>query len=162
MIKVQKAKKEKRKTMKAIDVELAVVEYLNPRANLIVPNVFWGMFDHECDLLVVTRAGFAWEIEIKVTPADLKKDKEKRHQHLDKKIKDLYFAMPYYMEKYVEHVPEHAGIILVRQSGRCQLFRKPKSIPKPYRFTDEDRYRVARLGALRIWGLKKKMAKQEV
>lgn len=159
---IKKKKQEKPKRLKAVDVELAVVNYFNPRTCLIVPNVWWGMFDHECDLLIVTKAGFAWEIEIKVSVADLKLDKNKRHGHLDKKIKDLYFAMPDYMESHIEHVPAHAGIILVKQNRQCTMLRKPKSAPKPYKFTDEDRFRVARLGALRIWGLKKKLMKRDI
>ena len=68
--------------MKAIDIELAVSNYLNPRTNLIVPNVHWGMCLHECDLLVITRSGYAWEVEIKVSRVDLIKNKEKKTRSL--------------------------------------------------------------------------------
>jgi len=146
--------------MKAIDIEIAVANYFNIRQNLIVPNISWGLFIHECDLLVITKAGYAWEVEIKVSRSDLIKDKEKRHGHFDKRIKDLYFAMPEAMEKDIEHVPERAGIILVNDRLRCKTLRKPQSNKNAIPFTDKEKFQVARLGALRIWGLKKKLTKR--
>lgn len=143
--------------LKAIDIEIAVAEYLNVRTNLIVPNVSWGLFLHECDILVITPAGYAWEVEIKVTKADLIKDKEKRHDHRNKKIKDLYFALPYYLEPYIEHVPARAGIIFVDENLRCKTFRRPRPNKAAYRFSEAERYKVARLGSMRIWSLKKKI-----
>lgn len=77
----------KRKKLKTIDIEVAVATYLNVRTNLIVPNISWGMFLHECDLLVLTPAGFAWEIEIKTTKADLIKDQKKNMVTITKKLK---------------------------------------------------------------------------
>ena len=48
------------------------MNFFNYRANLIVPNISWGLGLHECDLLVLTSSGYATEIEIKVSKADLK------------------------------------------------------------------------------------------
>jgi hypothetical protein len=148
--------------LKAVDIELAVSEYLNPRTNLIVPNVHWGLDIHECDLLVITKAGYAWEVEIKVSKADLMKDGAKRHDHKDRRIKDLWFAIPKHLEPFIEHVPERAGIILVDGKYRCKKLRDPVSKKRPYKFSDEERYNVARLGALRIWGLKQKIRDMEI
>jgi len=142
------------------EMEIALSLYFNRRTNLIVPNVSWGMFNHECDLIVLTPAGYAWEIEIKVDKYDLIKDKLKRHGHKDHRIKYLYFAIPQYLEKYIEHIPAHSGIVIVSESKwgyskyMCRTIRKPSAIQKPYKFTDKDRYKIARLGALRIWTLK--------
>ena len=149
----------KKKKLKTIDIEIAVASYLNVRTNLIVPNISWGMFLHECDLLVLTPAGYAWEIEIKTTRSDLIKDKKKRHGHRNGKIKYLYFAMPDYLEHCVEHVPERAGVILVNDKLRCRTHRRPKFNKSAYRFSQDERYQVARLGSMRIWGLKKKLCK---
>jgi len=145
--------------LKAIDIETAVANYFNIRTNLIVPNISWGMFLHECDLLVVTPAGFAWEIEIKVTRADLIKDKDKHHGHYNRKIKDLYFAIPDYLEYCIEYIPDRAGIIIVNERLRCKTVRRPILNKNPYKFSIEERYKVARLGSMRIWGLKKKLTK---
>ena len=115
-------RKSKSQKLKAIDIELAVSGYLNPRQNLIVPNVHWGLGIHECDLLVITQAGYAWEIEIKVSKADLIKDGKKRHGHIDFRIKELWFAIPKYLEPHIEHVPKHAGIIVVDDKLNCKNF----------------------------------------
>ena len=147
------------------EMECAVAAFLNPRVNLIVPNVSWGMDLHECDLLVITKAGYAWEVEIKVTKADLKKDAQKWHQHRDSRIKHLYFAIPNYLEDSVEYVPERAGIIVVNsaipdrydQPPRCRRIRAAQTNRAAQPFTDAERYKVARLGALRIWPLKRKL-----
>ena len=151
----------KRKKLKTIDMELSLATFFNARTNLIVPNVHWGLDIHECDLLVITAAGYGYEVEIKVTKADLKKDAEKGHGHFDRRIKFLYFAIPDYLEEHIEYIPARAGIILVNSSvgnngGTCEVIRKPEQTSK-YKFTESERYQVARLGALRIWGLKRKV-----
>lgn len=149
------------KTLTALDIEIALAEYFNPRANLIVPNVSWGMFLHECDLLVITKAGYAWEVEIKTTKQDLIRDKLKRHNHNSNKIKFLYFAIPDYLLNHQEHIPERAGIIAVKYDDYrryrpiyCKRVRMPQ-VNSKYKFTTEERYQIARLGAIRIWNLKR-------
>lgn len=146
------------KKLKTIDIELALCSFLDYRVNLIVPNVSWGMFSHECDLLVLTKSGYASEVEIKVDKYDLIKDKLKRHKHKDyrNRIKYLYFAIPFYLEDCIDHIPGHAGVIIVGEDLRCKIIRKPKRIGK-YKFSMEERYQIARLGALRIWNLKRKI-----
>ena len=156
-------------------MEVALMRMFEPRVNLVVPNISWGLWIHECDLLVLTKAGYAYEIEIKVSRADLIKDKEKNHQHFDTRIKFLYFAIPEHLKKDIEHIPERAGIIIVKkvQSERldlktrkwieceylvCDVLRKPEK-NSGYKFTEEERYQVARLGTMRILGLKQKILK---
>ena len=63
------------------EMECAVARYMDFRTNLVVPNVSWGFEVHECDLLIVTKTGYAYEVEIKRSKADLKKDIEKKHGH---------------------------------------------------------------------------------
>ena len=144
-------------TLKTLDIEIAVANYINPRVNLIVPNISWGMSLHECDLLVITKAGYAWEIEIKVTKADLINDIKKRHGHHSPKIKNLYFAIPDYLTPYIERIPDRAGVLIVNKRHRCKEIRRPKSNKNAYKFSDKERYNVARLGSMRIWGLKRKL-----
>jgi hypothetical protein len=159
--------------LRAVDIELAVSAHFGVRANLIVPNVSWGLRVHECDLLILSKAGYATEVEIKVTKYDLIKDKDKKHAHVNVKIAALYFAIPDYLENCIEHVPEHAGIITVGQKqmirrygthGPLVEFTDVAVLRKPrphynYKFSDKERYKLARLGAMRIWGLKKKIVK---
>ncbi len=150
-------------------MEVALANFLDYRANVIVPNIWWGLSGwYECDLLVVSKAGYLTEIEIKITRADLRADKKKAHGHRCPGIKYLFFALPDYLEHCIDMVPERAGIILVRPESvdyesnpfwapRCRQIRpaqRNKSAPK---VSDEDRYKIARLGAMRIWRLKRKL-----
>ena len=110
------------------EMECCVASFLNYRSNLIVPNVSWGMALHECDLLVITKAGYAWEVEIKVTKADLKKDSEKWHGHRSSRIKHLFFAIPTYLQDAIEYIPERAGIITVAPADE-KVWGRTRKIP---------------------------------
>ena len=155
--------------IKTKEIELLVASYFKWRPNLIIPNVSWGMFHYECDLIVLTQSGYMYEVEIKVSLSDLKKDMEKKHGHFNEKIKYLYFAIPEYLEKHKEYIPDRAGIIVVRRinnggsnNGDLYLdFIKYPEQNSKYKVTDYERYQLARLGALRIWGLKAKLLEQE-
>lgn len=155
--------------MKTKEVELAVSNLFGIRKNLIVPNISWGFLgmNYEADLVVVTRSGYAKEIEIKVSKADLIKDKSKKHNHDCIKFKELYFAIPKELLKDIEHIPERAGIIV------CEKFlyenktyykgHFEREAKKTYadKLTLQEQYELARLGSLRIWDLKRKLlAKQ--
>lgn len=146
-----------KRKLRCLDLEVAVAQRFNPRANLIVPNVSWGLFMHECDVLIVSRAGFATEIEIKVSKQDLIKDKEKSHGHKHSKISRLYFAIPSKLMPHIEHVPAHAGIIEVRHDLPA-VIQRPAPLLNKYKFTPAEMFQVARLGTMRIWTLKKKLA----
>ena len=150
------------------EMEVALSAWINCRVNLIVPNVSWGLSGlHECDLLVVSKAGYLTEIEIKITRADLRADKKKWHGHNSLRIKRLFFALPEYLENCIDMVPERAGIILVRPKPnvpgkypyhpRCREMRPAQRNKAAQKISDADRYKIARLGALRIWDLKRKL-----
>lgn len=159
--------------LSTLDMEVELSKYLNFRVNLVVPNVSWGMFSHECDLIRLTPAGYCSEIEIKVSLSDLKKDKTKRHNHTDggrygkNKIKYLYFAIPEYLEKHIGHIPERAGILVVheyRHGGgtlRTKEIRAPK-MQCNYKFSEKERVKLLSLMAMRIWGLKAKLSKSKI
>lgn len=142
-------------------IEYEVAQYFNPRVNLIVPNVSWGMFfNHECDLVVVTPFGCCYEVELKNSASDLRKDQQKPHKHLSKKIKGLYFGIPWYLCDDIEAIPEHAGIIVVGANFNCVGNTKRVRMPKPvndYRFTSKDFMCLYRLASMRTWTLKQKL-----
>ena len=146
----------------AAEIEFAIAtQYFNTRQNLIVPNVSWGLGLHECDLLVLTTAGYAYEVEIKVSKADLVKDKLKKHGHSSNSIKKLYFAIPAKLAKHIEHIPRHAGVIVVTTTGLCRLIAEAEMNKHAPKFSDAERLQLARLGALRIWGMKEKLLNQK-
>ena len=135
------------------DIEIAVVRYFNPRANLIVPNVSWGFNLHECDLLVITAHNYAYEVEIKVSKSDLYRDKYKTHKHISERIKRLYFAIPETLLPYISEIPERAGIIVVDKHRQCHRFREAQ-VQTKYKISEHEKFVLARLGTLRFWSLK--------
>ena len=160
-------RKEKIKIKKitTLEMEGTLAKFLNYRSNLIVPNVFWSFFRHELDLCVLSKSGYCTEVEIKISKADLIKDKEKKHGHIDSKIKYLYFAIPRYLMSEIEHIPERAGIIEVFQSNYddsgwwARIVRGPEQNPSKYKFSEADRVELMRLLCMRIWKLKRDLSK---
>ena len=75
--------------MKTLEMEIALMRKFDVRRNIIVPNICWGMNLHECDLLSITKKGYATEIEIKVSKPDLRADRDKTHGHRSNKIEFL-------------------------------------------------------------------------
>ena len=139
-------------------VEIAIAKHFKPRVNLVVPNVSWGMgISYECDIVVLTKSGYAYEIEIKVSRGDLVKDGKKRHQHNDGRFRYLWFAVPMSLLKHIEFIPARAGILGVTSKGRVHVLANPVINQHAPRWSDWDRYKLARLGCLRIWPLKEKI-----
>ena len=64
------------------------------RQNIVVPNVDWGFLNHEADLLILSKANYLTEVEIKRTWADFMADFKKKHTHYDKKLSHFYYAVP--------------------------------------------------------------------
>jgi len=151
------------KKLNILDIEIALMQHLNIRQNIIVPNVFWGMgFMHECDLFVMSKNNYGHEIEIKTSRADLKADLKKWHGHRNDKISRLSFAIPDYMEKDIALIPEKAGILIIErvryehsEEFYIRVFEKRRAkINNRYKFTDKERCKLAELGCMRILGFK--------
>lgn len=167
----------KKKTKKPIklsekDIILALTQKGNPHdlsSHLVVPNVAWGLGIHECDLLSVTKAGYATEIEIKISVADTKKDMDKKHNHESNKLKYLYFAMPEDIyDKAKEFVPKRAGIYIVkaymwRKQMRYKVIqkRKPKVNKDHRKLTDEEYVQLQRLAAMRYFSLLRRYVREK-
>jgi hypothetical protein len=136
------------------EIQIGLARYFDYRKCIIVPNVSWGMFsDRECDLIVMRSTGYLAEVEIKISVADLKKDLEKHHHHFSFRIKELYFAMPEKMVTSCHLVPEHAGIIIMRKGLGVDLIRKAEVNKQARALTDKEQFKLARLGAIRVWPL---------
>lgn len=137
------------------EIELAIANHLGIRTHLIIPNISWGLGVHECDLLVLSKSGYATEVEIKVSASDLKADTQKGHGHKSKKIKYLYFAIPSYLCNYIEFIPKRAGIFIITSTNRVFCIATPEQNKDARPLTLQEQCDMARLGALRIWGLKR-------
>lgn len=145
-------------------IEVAVALLLNYRIYTIVPNVSYGLgLIHECDMLALDRNDRFTEIEIKISPSDLKADFTKSHGHKSEFISKLVYAMPEWMcEKYEEIIPSNCGIISVynvRDQGQSPIYkaehwrmvRHDKTKAKPSRTIIR---KFMELGCMRIWSLK--------
>jgi len=137
--------------------------------HLVVPNVSTGLAIHECDLLSVTNARYATEIEIKISVADTKKDKLKKHQHKSNKIKYLYFAMPLdILDKARQYIPEHAGIYSVksyywRKQLRYKVIkeRPAKVNPNHRKLTVKEYAQLQRLAAMRYFTILRRYVREK-
>lgn len=154
------------KKINTLDIEVVMMKHLNIRQNLIVPNISWGMDVggrslHECDLLALSKSGFATEIEIKISKADLLKDKDKRHGHNHKAIANFYYAVPENLKQIaLKSIPTRAGLFVVREYNNRHVVSKVKGcvrISNPIKWSEKDRMKLARLGTMRILGLKQKV-----
>ena len=65
-----------------LEMEIAVMRWLGIRQNLVVPNVSWGLLNYEADVVSLTPSGYATEVEIKVSKADLLADFKKGHSQI--------------------------------------------------------------------------------
>jgi hypothetical protein len=152
----------------AQDIEVVLARHFNYRANIIVPNVSWGLgLRYEADLVVLRKSGYADEIEIKVTASDIKADLKKKVQHDSAFFRRLWFAVPAGLEDHPD-IPERAGIICI--SGRATRYKpdglgvtiiRQAKIRKHCRKMDErKKMKLLSLGCMRIWSLKEKLGKE--
>jgi len=158
-----------RNKMKTLDIEIAIMQHIGIRQNLIVPNVSWGISSktlnlHECDVLSLSKSGYATEYEIKVSKYDLLKDKEKWHGHYHEYIAYLFFAVPEKLKDIaLTNIPVRAGLFIAKKdpSGLIYVTQIKTCLrnKKAVKWTDEDRCKLARLGTMRILKLKEKIQK---
>jgi len=146
--------------MKTIDVEVALMEKYKVNKKIIVPNVSWGLNIelHECDLLILTRTGYATEIEIKISKSDLLKDKDKLHSHNHNHIKTFYFCVPEKLQEIaLKEIPERAGLYVITNKHKIMEIKKPINNKECVKWSEELMYKLAKLGAMRILNLKKRI-----
>jgi hypothetical protein len=148
----------KRYKYSTLELEVAIARQYNPRRHIIVPNVSWGANIHECDLLILSKSGYATEVEIKVSLSDLKKDFTKKHKHDSDKIKYLWYCVPdYHKDIALELIPEKAGLLIAQRYQNKTLIthvRESTARVNCKKWSDEEMMNVMRLGCMRIWNLK--------
>ena len=170
------------------EIEYWLAKKFNYRQNIVVPNISWGLsagYDHdghECDLIVLRPSGYAAEIEIKRSLADLKAENKKRHIHASNIIREFWFAIPAdILDKSLSLslIPDRAGVMTyerctynfskwtskgyqpVSQSVlKIKEHRKPKINTKAVRFSVKQREKLLQLAHMRIWTMKRQMYKE--
>jgi hypothetical protein len=140
------------------EIERAVANWFGIRTHVIVPNLAGALLPYECDLVVLSKAGYLYEIEIKTLRSDLIRDRKKRKWvyyddlHI---IRKLWFAIPEMLEDAIMYIPQKAGILVINESGHIQEIRKPIIDNMARKLTSKEQFTLARVGAMRIWALKK-------
>jgi len=138
------------------------MNYFIVNKKIIVPNVSWGLGIglHECDLLVLTPAGYATEIEIKISKQDLLNDKNKLHQHKHNHIKTFYFCVPEKLKDIaIEEIPTRAGLFVINAKFKIKEVRKPNNNKECVKWDKQLMFKLAKLGTMRILTLKKNIIK---
>ncbi len=156
--------------MTTLQIEIALMRGLEFTKNLMVPTVkAGGLVRFETDMLMLSKAGYATAIEIKISKSDLKADSKKAHikntgkviygkswkEKYFPKVKYFYYAVPDdLLELALTTVHKDFGIYTVR--GKSIFIARPAKVISNYKWNDKERYALARLGALRIFGYKLK------
>ena len=160
--------------MTTLQMEIALMSWLDIREHIVVPNVSWGLCHdlHECDIISLTHSGYATEVEIKISKEDLLADKAKAHDHKHKLIKYLYYAVPDEMKNFaLENIPENTGLLVVRDytpgkshrylKHHVRVVKNPGINNNVVKWSPKRTNKLARLGTMRILGLKHKLEKKE-
>ena len=120
---------------------------------MVIPNVSWGFLRYEADMLVITKAKFCTEIEVKVSMSDWKQDFAKRkHKIPDNRIKYQYYAAPKTLAlRYTElELPPGWGIISVDDSAGIEILKEAEA-RKSRPVTDKELLILSRLACFRVW-----------
>lgn len=160
-------------TLTLAQIELGIANYFNYRTNIVVPNVSWGLLNHEADLIVMSNAGYLTEIEIKRSWSDFLADFRKSHTHDDDLISWYYYAVPKSIsqkcrERLSEIDPRKKWGLLEYSEfdGWCYVDlvyypnNKTEHLTRK-KLSSKDQFQFARLGAMRTWSLKNKIIKFE-
>lgn len=125
------------------------------RNYLTIPNVSWGFLFYEADLLIISKARYATEIEVKISMQDWKRDFEKRKHRpglRDGRIKYQYYACPLKLaERYQElELPQGWGVIAVDDSEGIKILKEAET-RNAKKISDKELLILARLVCFRIW-----------
>lgn len=144
-----------------LDIEIAIAKYFGYRQHVIVPNISWGLgFQHEIDVLVMTKSGYCTEIEIKTSRSDLKRDLLKSHQHKSSKIRNHFLAVPRRLvELGLEIFPTHWGVLSIDEESRFVEKRRDCIRNKDARALSlAEIQHLYELASMRTWSLKETLA----
>lgn len=150
------------------------------RNDIIIPNLSWGLLNHEADLAIINKSGYLTEIEIKRSIEDLRADFKKDIFHNDEKVYRFYYCLPKSIrEKALElfqaewkkigllynHESEFENRVtqfypaVIWYDERGYLSYEPKKLSNrsgARKLFLEERLTVARLASCRYWDMRKK------
>ena len=107
--------------------------------------------------MIVRPSGYCVEVEIKVSAADIKRDRLKHHQHRHRLLRQSWFAVPESLSQHPD-IPEAAGVIAVTENEHgqkyCTTVRAGAINKDAVKLSDKQVRDLGRLAAMRIWTLK--------
>jgi hypothetical protein len=128
-----------------------------------VPNVSWGLvgLPGEADLLALAPSGYLYEVEIKTSIADYKREAAKakhRQQHIAPRpsiVRGFYFALPLSIagKAMALDVVPGAGYFAISDDEygfHCDNVRSA-SLRRARKLTIPERAQLMRLGVMRYW-----------
>lgn len=78
------------------------------RNDIMIPNLSWGLLNHEADFVVINKSHYLTEVEIKRSLSDLKADFKKDNFHRDELVSRFFYCLPLSIrEKALEVFKEH-------------------------------------------------------
>lgn len=166
------------KEVSCLDLEIQIMRRFDIRRNIIVPNVtnMGSLVPFETDVLILSDSNYATGFEIKISKSDLKAD-FKKSQHIGMELfkngkagmeryfgrfKYFYYAVPSFMEEdALKLIPEFCGLYSLekREYPNLPIFKKVREAKKIFnnKWSDRQRLELARLGTMRILGLKESL-----
>lgn len=167
-------------SVKQIELMLHNSGWWNKRTDVMLPNLSWGLLNHEADFVIVSKSGYLTEIEIKRSYADLKADFKKDVFHRDERIYRFMYCLPLSIrEKALALFDENYGkiaelyghnpdykytqqffpyIIWYEENGHLSV--EPKKLDSrsgARRLFLEERETIGRLASIRYWDLANKV-----
>lgn len=110
------------------------------QSSKLFPNTYLGNW--EADVFEVTKSGYLYKYEVKITRADFKKDAEKERKYCSglsinkfeqlregKRVNYFYYLVPEGLIT-VDELPEFAGLIYINTKYRHPSFKTVKVAPK--------------------------------
>lgn len=159
--------------MNAREIELAVARHFGTRNKICVPNISHGFTPcgWEMDLAILTGSGYLYEVEIKTSVADLRRDRHKKRwtrpnelARFNEVVSQYFIAVPIELVARIgDDLPEFAGLLSCRLEKKNpyyypgQFYRvhvdqvRPSAKKRGRALTEGERYQLARLGVFRYW-----------
>ena len=158
-----------------LEIELQIFNAFDFRQNLIIPTVTnqMALVPFEVDMLILRKTNIAIGIEIKVTKQDLKNDLKKPHitafdrfgktlalNNYYRKFKHFYYAVPVELqEEALSQIQDFVGLLVYDKANGKFYEAKPPLKISDYKFSEKERYQLARLGAMRVKTAKENILK---
>lgn len=111
---------------KSLDTKVTVAEIqsslalrcplFNIRQDIMIPNLSWGLLNHEADFVCINKSHYLTEVEIKRSLQDLRADFKKDVFHRDDRVYRFFFCLPLTIkDKALEVMSEEENIEKLRE-----------------------------------------------